>query len=171
MGEQKVGRRSALRVGGMAAAGAVGAGAAAVALPQVAAAAGFGFTPVAPYRSLDTRAIPGLGKLAVGEHDEWDLWTDMFGNGRIPSDARAVAFNLTITETQVAGNLAMWPAGQGFPGVSTINWVVSGLDLANGGTVPLGFSSVSGPGSVIVGCSGMHGAATHYIIDVSGYYS
>jgi hypothetical protein len=164
-----VGRRSALKIGGMAAIGAVGAGVGSALVPAVASAAPFGFTSIVPYRSFDTRDFGADGRLSAGQGWDWDLWTDGNGNPRIPQAAAAVTFNLTVTQTTGAGGwLAVYPANSAFPGVSSINWFASGLDLANGGTVALGQSVFTGAGSVQVGCGA---GSTHYMIDVTGFYS
>jgi hypothetical protein len=169
MEQRSVNRRNLMRTTGLAVAGAVGV---TVAQAVPVAAAGFGFTPITPYRSIDTRPIPGLGKLPSGSFDDWDVWTDEFGTPRIPQSAAAVTFNLTATATQgVPGFLTIYPAGQPTPNVSTLNWVTVGADVANGGTVALGPSPATGAGSVSVLCGGVPAAATHYIIDITGYYS
>ena len=168
MSAELVGRRSALKLGGMTAVGTVAAGAAVLA-PQVANAAGpFSFNTVAPYRAIDTIQF-GLPKLRSGELDDWDLWTDVFGQAQIPSTAKAVTYNLTVTRTEGAAFLAIIPANAGFGGISSINWTTPNADIANGGTVGLGHSGQTGPGSVKVICGGVN-AATQYIIDVTGYY-
>jgi hypothetical protein len=168
MADEVVGRRSALKLGGMAAIGAVGAGAAALA-PQVASAAGpLTYNTISPFRSVATPSF-GLPKLRSGESDDWDLWTDVNANAQLPSNIQAVTYNLTITQTEGAAFLAIIPAGTAWGGISSINWTARNVDIANGGTVALGVSSVSGPGSCTVICGGV-GAATHYLIDVTGYY-
>jgi hypothetical protein len=168
MADEVVGRRSALKFGGLAAIGAVGAGAA-VLVPQVASAAPLTYNTITPFRSVATPSF-GVPKLRSGESDDWDLWTDVNGNPQIPSNAQAVTYNLTITQTEGAAFLAIIPAGAVFAGISSINWTSRNVDLANGGTVGLGVSAVSGPGSCTVICGGI-GAATHYLIDVTGYFS
>jgi hypothetical protein len=159
-------RRNMIRTTGAAIAGAVGAS---VIHSVPAAAAGFGFTPITPYRSLDTR---GFDKLSEGFFEDWDVWTNQNGSPRIPSNAAAVTFNLTATGTEGSpGFLGISPAGVSIPDVSTLNWVSAGADVANGGTVKLGTSSDTGPGSVSVFCGGVPAAKTWYIIDITGYYS
>lgn len=159
-------RRNMIRTTGAAFAGAVGA---TVIHAVPAAAAGFGFTPITPYRSLDSRVDD---KLLSGEYWDVDVWTDEFGNKKIPANAAAVTFNLTATGTEgLPGFLSISPAGVPIPDVSTLNWVTAGADVANGGTVALGNSPFTGPGSVSVSCGGVPAAKTWYIIDITGYYS
>ena len=168
MADEMVGRRSALKVGGLAAIGIGGAGALALA-PHVASAAGpLSYNTVSPYRSVDTIAF-GLTKIRSGENDDWDVWTDMFGNAQLPSSAKAVTYNLTVTQTEGAAFLAMIPADAPFGGVASVNWTTRNADIGNGGTVGLGASGATGQGSVKVICGGI-GAATHYILDITGYY-
>jgi hypothetical protein len=160
-----VGRRKFLRRGGAVAAGALGATVLASGIAQPASAVGFTYTPIVPYRSLDTRGTP---KLTLNEFFDIDLVTDEFGNPAIASNVAAVTYNMTVTQTQGSGFLTMWPADADPPNVSNINWSSSGLDLANGGTVKLGTSPDSGAGSVSIFCGGL---ATHLLIDVTGYYA
>jgi hypothetical protein len=164
--ESLVNRRNLIRTTSAALAGAVGA---TLVHAVPAAAAGLSFTPITPYRSVDSR---GGGKLPSGYYTDWDIWTDQFGTPRIPSTAAAVTFNLTATATEgVPGFMSLSPAGVPIPDVSTLNWVTAGADVANGGTVSLGNSPVTGPGSVSVSCGGVLGARTWYIIDITGYFS
>jgi hypothetical protein len=82
------------------------------------------------------------------------------------SGAVAVTYNLTITQTIGAGNLALYRYGDPFPGVSSINWVRSNEDLANGGVVGLGSLYYAN-----VLCGGLAGSSTHLVVDVTGYHS
>lgn len=166
MKASQVNRRNMIRTAGAAVVGAVGASALHSA---PAAAAGFGFTPITPYRSVDTR---GIDKLPEGFFEDWDVWTNQSGSPRIPSNAVAVTFNLTAMGTEGSpGFLGISPAGASIPDISTLNWVSAGADVANGGTVKLGTSSDTGPGSLSVFCGGVPSAKTWYIIDITGYYS
>jgi hypothetical protein len=167
MGDEVVGRRSALKIGGLAAVGVVGAGAVALS-PQTASAAPLSYNTITPYRSVATPSF-GLAKLRSGESDDWDVWTDVNGARQIPSTAKAVTYNLTITQTEGAAFLAIIPARTGFAGISNINWTANNVDLANGGTVGLGTSTATGPGSCTVICGGV-GSATHYLLDITGYF-
>ena len=115
MGNEVVGRRSALKLGGLAAVGVVGAGAVALA-PQTASAAPLSYNTITPFRTVATPSF-GLPKLRSGESDDWDVWTDVNGAAQIPSTAQAVTYNLTITQTEGAAFLAIIPAGAGFAGL------------------------------------------------------
>jgi hypothetical protein len=83
----------------------------------------------------------------------------------VPKGATAVTANVTITGTVGAGSLTVNPFGVTTHNTSTINWFAAGQTLANGVTLTLG-----GNRQVTVVCSGTASAATHFIIDVTGYY-
>ena len=167
---QSMDRRALLARGGAVAAGAVGVTVAGVATAAPALAVGLGYTPITPYRSYDSRVDPD-GKIARGGGMILQVITDVNNNPKVPPAAQAVTFNLTITQTEGTGFLGVVPAGTTNLSVSNINWVVSGLDLANGGTTKIAGDSVSGPGSVLVYCDGNPGARTHFIVDVTGYFA
>ena len=172
--ERGLDRRSLLVRGGAVAAGAVGATLAGAAAATPAYAAGFGYTPITPYRSFDSRNGDPALKINSREYFGLQLITDEFGGPtEVPVNAQALTFNLTITQTEGVGYLGVVPGGTqpvGFV-VSNINWVASGLDLANGGTTKLAFDPDpgAGPGSVVVYCDGT--GRTHFLIDVTGYYA
>ena len=71
-------------------------------------------------RVLDTR---GGVKLAPGEERVIDLG--------LPG-ARSAVINLTITQTEIAGYVAVFPADIAWPGNSSINWSESNQNIANG---------------------------------------
>lgn len=163
-------RRSVILRGGAAAAGALGATLGGVALAGPAMAVGATFNPINPYRTIDSRS---MGKIRYDELADFEVFTDANGTPRIPSNALAVTFNLTVTQTGTPGYLAVYPGDtpdDGFGNLSTLNWTTSNLDLANGGTVRLGVSPVSGAGSVAVLCGGFTNTSTHFIMDITGYY-
>ena len=169
-----VGRRAALRrIGGLTAAGVVGATAATL-LPgglvraRSAPLQGWSSTP-------STRTAPSTPASRVrpdglisGNTVQHAIWTDENGVAKIPETSGAVTYNLTATQTGGNGFLAIFPGGSTWGGISSINWTVSNADIANGGTVGLGPAQLTGPGSVHVHCGGF--ASTFFIIDVTGYY-
>ena len=173
--QNTVDRRAALRrIGGLTAAGVVGATAATL-LPsglvgaQVGAPPGLLFHVVNPYRAVDTRGQGEAGRIFSGDTVQHALWTDVDGVGRIPSTSAAVTYNLTVTLTAGNGFLGLFPGNEEtWGGISSINWTVSNADIANGGTVGIGAAQLSGPGSVKVHCGGF--ASTYFVIDVTGYY-
>lgn len=137
--------------------------------PDIAALTGGAtFTPITPYRAYDSRVYTD-GLMLWGDEVYFDVLTDLGGNLRIPATAVAVTYNLTITGTFGGGGyLALFPPPGNWPGNSSINWWASGLDLANGGVVQLGFED--GPGQVVVSCGNVPNTATDFIIDITGYY-
>jgi hypothetical protein len=130
--------------------------------------AGATFVPVNPYRSFDSRAYTD-GLLLWDEGIRFEVLTDVNGTPRIPPEAVAVTYNLTVTGTfGVKGFLAVYPADIAWPGNSSINWFAPELDLANGGVVALG--NYNGPGEIAVYCGNVFETATDFIIDITGYY-
>jgi hypothetical protein len=172
--QNTVDRRAALRrIGGLTAAGVVGATAATLlpgglARAQVAGTPGLVFHTVNPYRAVDTRLQGEAGRLISGNTVQHAIWTDVNGTPKIPETSAAVTYNLTVTQTGGDGYLAVFPGGTTWGGISSINWTVSNANVANGGTVGLGPAQLTGPGSVMVQCGGF--ASTFFIIDVTGYY-
>ena len=161
-------RRSLLARGGAVAVGAVGVTVAGVATAAPALAAGLGYTPITPYRSVDSRSE---GKIASNQATNLQLITDVEGKPTVvPATAQAVTFNLTITRTEGQGFLGVVPPGTSLNPlpVSNINWVVAGLDLANSGTTKVATAD-NKPGSVLLFCGGS--GRTDFIIDVTGYFA
>ncbi|PYQ63683.1 MAG: hypothetical protein DMF54_16105, partial [Acidobacteria bacterium] len=78
----------------------------------------------------------------------------------IPATARAVSFNVTVTQPGAPGHVILYPGGTPAPSVSTINFR-AGQTRANNAIVPLGAS-----GSLAV----VSAAPTHFILDVNGYF-
>lgn len=111
-----------------------------------------GFVPLAKItRVLDTRTAGG--KLGVNEERTVALG--------VPGSAQAAVLNLTVTETEAGGFVAVFPAGVAWPGNSSINWSSTGQNLANGV-----IAQVDGAGRVTI-----RGGPnkTHVVIDVEGY--
>jgi hypothetical protein len=117
------------------------------------------FNVIAPQRVYDSR-LSG-GKIAPGATRTVSVATSTHSNPVVPSLASAVFYNLTVVGATGGGYLALFPTGTTWPGNSSINWV-NGSALANGGVVALG-----GDRQVNVFCNG---TATHFLIDITGYY-
>ncbi len=146
--------------------GSAGLAAADAAGGLVAAAATF--VPVEPYRAIDSRQFSN-GDMFPGVEVWFDVWTDIAGKARIPSDIKAVAFNLTISNTLgTGGYLAVFPADRQWPGNSSINWSGPGMDLANGGVVAVG--NLTGPGQVSVYAGMVPNTRTFFMVDITGYF-
>ena len=121
------------------------------------------FFTVPPCRLLDTRDPPGTfggPALAAGV----DRVFPLHGRCGIPSTARAVSVNLTVTESSAVGNLRLYPAGIPLPQVSAINYV-TGQTRANNA-----ISQINNLGELAARCTQASGT-THFILDVNGYFA
>jgi hypothetical protein len=105
-------------------------------------------TPV--MRVLDTR-ITG-GKLQANETRVVDLG--------LPAIARSAVLNVTVTETEQTGFIAVYPDTV-WPGNSSVNWSDTGQNIANAV-----ITATDANGAIR-----LHGAVnpTHVVIDVQGY--
>ncbi len=126
------------------------------------AAGGDRFTPVSPWRVLDTRNGTGGAYGAVSPGSPIRL---ALGGVEVPSDATAVVLNVTAVSPSWTGNVRVYPTPVGAdvpPTVSNLN-VVPGVDQPNLVTVSLGRD-----GMVSLATDGM---SSQLIADVAGYYS
>ena len=80
----------------------------------------------------------------------------------VPGSAAAAVLNLTVTETENAGYVAVFAANMAWPGNSSINWSGPGQNVANGVV-----TAVDTNGGVKI-----RGAVspTHVVIDLQGYF-
>ena len=121
------------------------------------------FFTVPPCRIVDTRnAVGPLGGPALTAQSGRTF--ALAGTCGIPSSARSVAANLTVTQSTAPGHLTIHPAGTGTPLASAINFS-TGKTRANNAILRL---STDGSGSIAV-----ENAATgpvHFILDVNGYF-
>ena len=108
-----------------------------------------------PQRLVDTRTSGG--PIGAGQSRCFQI----AGLSGIPSTAGAVIVNVTAVGFPSDGWLTLFPAGQGVPATSTVNFDNSQYAIANGAVVKLG----SG-GQVCVN-SGL--AASHIVLDATGY--
>jgi hypothetical protein len=139
-----------------------------LALPGRASAAAPGGqlkTLISPVRVFDSReptSVLGGAKFDVGDV------VSVTVSGAYQGDdfATAVFANITITQTEGAGYLAV--RGEDLSGTlpppttSNINWSTSGQTLAN-----LALSTVGGENAIEVHCRGL--GRTHVIVDIQGY--
>jgi hypothetical protein len=154
-------RRRMLAVGGAAAI------AAPLVAPASAAAASQGTLktlsrPVRVFDSRDPGSVLGGRKFRPGDIVAVTVSSAYEGD----EFATAVFANVTITQTEGAGYLAVAPddlsGEQPPPETSNINWNVTGVTLAN-----LALSQVGGEHAIAVHCGGA--GRTHVIVDVQGY--
>jgi glucose/arabinose dehydrogenase len=128
------------------------------ALPQLV----LSYFPLTPCRVVDTRgaAAPRGGPaLGAGGTRHFDL----DGVCGIPATARALALNVTITQSTAAGHLRLWEQGSLMPATSAINFRASRA-RANNALVTL---SSSGALSTFLGTPS---GTAHLILDVVGYW-
>jgi len=119
-------------------------------------------TPAAPLltrsrpRLLDTRT--GSGKVGEGQI----LRVPVLGPGGVPATGvSAVAVNVTVDQPSGPGFVTVFPCGGGVPLASNLNYA-TGQVVANVATSPVGDG-----GAVCI----FTWAATHVIVDVSGYFT
>jgi hypothetical protein len=85
------------------------------------------------------------------------------GQCGVPSTAKAVSVNLTITAPSAAGDLRLYPAGTLRPPVSTINYSVGKTRASNA------ISALGAAGDVAVRCDQASGTV-QLVLDVNGYF-
>ena len=120
------------------------------------------YFPLSPCRVADTRGSVGLNGgpiLSQGETRNFQ----MRGRCGIPTTAKAVSLNVTITQSTHGGFLTVWPSGSSRPNVSLINFQPSDPALANG--IIVGVSTATADLSVY-----NNFGSVHVLIDVTGYF-
>jgi hypothetical protein len=115
------------------------------------------FYTINPCRVVDTRHVGGAITCGTAQ-----TITVTGGACGVPSDAKAVSLNLTVTEPTATGNLRVYAAGAPAPLASTVNYL-AWQTRANNAVAPLTTS-----GQIAVLCSPAGG--THVIVDVNGYF-
>jgi sugar lactone lactonase YvrE len=121
------------------------------------------FYPLTPCRVLDTREFVGpTGGQPVDGGSS--LAVPVGGVCGIPAAARAVAANVTATQTSAAGYLVAYPADEAKPVTSTVHFA-PGRTRASNTQLKL---STTGFGAVVI--SNESPGPAHVILDVSGYY-
>ena len=128
---------------------------------------GGAFHPITPVRVYDSRLRDG--KLAASRSRVVRVRNAIRPDGSlatpnvVPAGATAVVGNLTIAGTEGgAGALAVAPGNVSSTSTSTINWRGRGVLLANGFTVKLDTNRQVKVFAL--------GNASHFIIDITGYY-
>ena len=126
------------------------------------------FTPISPCRIVDTRIGEGGRVTATPRVILVDGITNYAVQGGntsgcgIPADATGISANVVTTNESAAGYLKAYPYGAAVPNASIINFTT--VPIAN--DVSLAVNPGTGGGlDVMTG-----GAATHVVIDVTGYY-
>ena len=125
---------------------------------------GLQFYLVTPCRVADTRSSQPFtgpfGPPSMGAYMDRNFPIQSSQCG-IPATAQAYALNLTAVPQGSLSFLSTWPAGQAYPGVSTLN-SPDGNVIANAAIVPAGTG-----GAITV----VAGNPTDLIIDIVGYFA
>jgi hypothetical protein len=123
-----------------------------------------GLTPLTPARFLDTRSGVGLAnKQGSGDGNVRNLTIAgvTVGSTTVPTSARAIAANITVTNPTSGGFVTIWNTGATRPDTSNVNFT-PGLTVANFAIIPLGDSGQIS----IFNFSG----ETDILLDISGYF-
>lgn len=119
------------------------------------------FYTVTPCRVVDTRNPAGpWGGPALAANTERRF--TVVGQCGIPTNAGAVAVNVSATGASTGGNFRVYPAGVPLPMSATVNYS-AGQTRSNNGTYELGGSQLA------VYCTQGSGTA-HFILDVFGWF-
>jgi uncharacterized repeat protein (TIGR01451 family) len=120
------------------------------------------FHTLAPCRVVDTRDTAGpYGAPPLSANSE-RVFT-ITGQCGVPVNARAVAFNVTVTGSTSPGHLTMYPGGTGLPLASMLNFS-AGQTRANNAIIPLG------TGGTVAATAGLNSGTVHLILDINGYF-
>jgi hypothetical protein len=125
--------------------------------------AGTAFHTVSPCRIVDTRGPSGPyggPALAGGSVRSFVL----AGPCGVPSTAKSLSVNVTVTQPSSGGNITAFPAGGSVPLASTLNFS-GGQTRANNAVLGL-----SPTGGVSVSTILFSGGTVHLIVDVNGYF-
>ena len=116
-----------------------------------------------PARICDTRSSGQPANQCTGKTIKPDstMAVQVAGLGGVPSNAEAVAVNVTVTDTTAPGYLTVFPAGTR-PTASNLNWA-SGRTVANLVVVELNSSG----GLTLYN----HAGSADVVLDVLGYYT
>ena len=120
------------------------------------------FYPLTPCRVADTRDATGSlgGPSLVGMQAR--AFPLLSSACNIPSSAKAYSLNFTALPQSGLGYLSAYPAGQTWPGVSTLNVSPNNPVVANAAIVPAGTGGVIN----VLGSNN-----TDVVIDINGYFA
>jgi ELWxxDGT repeat protein len=136
---------------------AAGAGTATATISDSLSLVPLSFYTVDPCRLVDTRSPAPGTPLVAGVTRTFAA----VGGCLIPTTAKAISFNVTVTGATANGNVRLFPGGTAAPATSSLNFA-AGVTRANNGIVSLG---TDGDVSALLSPAG----TTHLIIDVNGY--
>lgn len=126
------------------------------AIPAFAQNGPFQYYPLTPCRAVDTRSGAPFSTATTRSFQ-------MRGRCGVPTTARAVSLNVTVTQATAPSWLTVWPSGTTRPIVSMINFESSDPALGNG--IIVGISTNQQDLSVYNDFGNVH-----VIIDVTGYF-
>jgi len=119
------------------------------------------YFPLSPCRVVDTRGANGTnGGPALTNAIRSFTVRGFCG---VPTSAKAVSLNVTVTGASASSWLTVWPSNVAKPFVSMLNFEPADAALANGVIVGLGTASQDLSVANAVG-------GVHCIIDVTGYF-
>jgi len=123
------------------------------------------FYTLTPCRILDTRNATGpLGGPALSGGGAQRTFNVVAATCGIPSSAKSVSVNLTVTQTTAAGSLAVYP-GNGAPTGTTSASFAAGMTRANNAILCL---ATDGTGTI--GVENDAAGTVHFVLDVNGYF-
>ena len=129
------------------------------------------FTPITPCRIVDTRVLGGT--IAAGTTRGFKAWGANFtaqGGSATPcgipqsTNIAALEMNLVAVLPTGAGYITAFPSNVAQPNASTLNYVAGDI-VANGAIVKVSQASLATDWTVFTF------ATTHFLADVTGYYS
>jgi PKD repeat protein len=123
------------------------------------------FFVLSPCRLLDTRdAVGPLGGPSIGPGGSPDRVFLLVGTCGIPSDARSLVTNVTVTNVRFAGDLSVFGGNDSPNGTTSVSFR-AGATRANANVVRLG---TDGSGTIRV--RNNSAAPVDLVLDVSGYF-
>jgi hypothetical protein len=120
------------------------------------------YYPLAPCRAVDTRGANGTNSGPVFDTNTTRNF-QIRGVCGVPTGAKAVSLNMTITGATQASFLTVWPSNLARPVVSMLNFEATDPALANG--IIVGLSTNTQDLSVY-----NNFGLVHVIVDVTGYF-
>lgn len=128
--------------------------------------------PITPVRVFDSRISRFGGPVVKGSPrtvNVKDAINPVSGvvtlTNAIPVGAKAVSYNLTVTNTVGSGNIDVVPGGTSTITGSSINWTGTGQTIANGGIITLGTGANERQITLV-----LSGKSANAIVDITGYY-
>jgi hypothetical protein len=122
----------------------------------------FQYYPLTPCRVVDTRGANGTNSGPVFGSNTTRSF-QIRGFCGVPTTAKAVSLNVTVTQATQPSYLTVWPSGLTQPVVSMLNFEASDPALANG--IIVGLSTNTQDLSVYNSFGNVH-----VIVDVTGYF-